>query len=312
MTRQGSSSERPPRVTREAGPSRGSILPPALHDRARVRVHPSQDDHARSRVPKASALCNPTSPLHGNVNERRQTRRPVSRDVEGSDPARRRIQTDGRHLTFVTRISPFAGRVTEASLRGNTKLPAERVELRPAATRMNVFRRSCEYGAATTGCPGDGKPGLTVLHDSRKRTCQRASSTRSLPNHVTTRTSQGARARHAARNPNLGHRSRPDAPPGGDEGAIGLDALHRSAALGTKASSGSAIRTTIFVVRAVWRQTHESRCEDSRVRECDLITCCVASPPRCPSDRHRPQGNHTRKRGVETKRFTRLPSRSAA
>jgi hypothetical protein len=136
MTRQGSSSERPPRVTREAGPSRGSILPPALHDRARVRVHPSQDDHARSRVPKASALCNPTSPLHGNVNERRQTRRPVSRDVEGSDPARRRIQTDGRHLTFVTRISPFAGRVTEAALRGNTKSSVERVELRPAATRM--------------------------------------------------------------------------------------------------------------------------------------------------------------------------------
>jgi hypothetical protein len=44
----------------------------------------------------------------------------VSRDVEGSDPARRHIQTDGRHLTFVTRISPFAGRVTEAAHRGNT------------------------------------------------------------------------------------------------------------------------------------------------------------------------------------------------
>jgi hypothetical protein len=76
------------------------------------------------------------SPLHGNVNERRQARRPVSCDVEGSDPARRRIQTDGRHLTLVTRISPFAGRVTEAALRGNTKSSVERVELRPAATRM--------------------------------------------------------------------------------------------------------------------------------------------------------------------------------
>jgi hypothetical protein len=38
-----------------------------------------------------------------------------------------------------------------------------------------------------------------------------------------------------------------------------------------------------------------SRCEDSRVRECDLITCCVASPPRCPSDRHRPHPSRVRK-----------------
>jgi hypothetical protein len=198
--------------SRSAGPSRGSILPPALHDRARVRVHPSQDDHARSRVTKASALRNPAC-LFAATRMQSARWRPVSCDVEGSDPARRRIQTDRRHLTLVTRISSFAGRVTEAALRGNTKSSAERVELRPAATRMtcsDVHASTARRHQGVRETASRGSPRFGAVHASRKRTCQLASSTRSLPNHVTTRTQQWGRARYGACSP----KSRPPIPRG--------------------------------------------------------------------------------------------------
>jgi hypothetical protein len=229
--------------------------------------------------------------------------------VEGSDPARRRIQMNGRHLTFVTRISPFAGRVTETALRGNTKPSVERDELRPTATRMTCsdVHASAARRHKVSGRQQAGAHQRFTL--SRKRTCQSASSTRSLPTDVASRVRQ-----RMANAPSLAARSSAtdrssDAPPDDDEGAIERDTLHRSSRSVRKRSRASAIRTAKLAVRWVWRQTSDRVCEDSRVRECDLITCCVASPPRCPSDRHRPW--LTTRLRVWPLGFTRLPQRSA-
>jgi hypothetical protein len=201
--------------------------------------------------------------------------------VEGSDPARRRIQTDGRHLTLVTRISSFAGRVTEAALRGNTKSSAERVELRPAATRMtcsDVHASAARRHQGVRETASRGSPRFGAVHVSRKQTCQLASSTRSLPNHVTTRTQQWGALVTVLAARNLGHRSHAGAPLRDDEGAIGRDALHRGVALGTKASSGSAIRATmtrrsggLATDPRIALRGHES----SRVRP-DHVLCCIA------------------------------------
>lgn len=198
-------------------------------------------------------------------------------DVEGSDPARRRIQTDRRHLTLSTRISPFAGRVTEAAHRGNTMSSAERGELRPAATRMTCSDVHASTARRQQGVRETASRGSRRFTLSRKRTCQRASSTRSLPNHVTSRAQQWVRFVTVLAARNFGHRSRLDAPPGDDEGAIGRDALHRGVALGTKASSGE--RDPIDETRrsAAWRQAHDRARgpESSRVRP-DHVLCCIA------------------------------------
>jgi len=108
---------------------------------------------------------------------------------------------------------------------------------------------------------------------SRKRTCQRASSTRSLPTCVAVR-------RHAARKPHdlATDRSRwmhlRTAMKGLADQVVPREGSDRRR---TKADPGRA-RSDI---RRRSREGASSRCEDSRVRECDLITCRVASPPRC-------------------------------
>lgn len=68
---------------------------------------------------------------------------------------------------------------------------AERVELWPSVTRIDVFRRHASPVRRQIGARGDSKPGLigdSML--SRKRSWQLASSTHSLPNRVTKRVRQ--------------------------------------------------------------------------------------------------------------------------
>lgn len=114
---------------------------------------------------------------------------------------------DGRKTPrSITRISSFAGRVTEAAVLRKGHVVAERVELRPADHACDVFRRSYESGAATEGVRKTASRGSRRFTLSRKRTCQLASSTRSLPTrarHVPAR--EDERASLAASN--AGHRS---------------------------------------------------------------------------------------------------------
>jgi hypothetical protein len=112
------------------------ILLPAPHDRARVRVHPSQDVHALH--PSSKGVGPPQSglPLRRKTNAAATSTETGGCDVEGAiPPAASSRRTEGTLRSF-TRISSFAGRVTEAALRRKAKLGAERGELRPAATRM--------------------------------------------------------------------------------------------------------------------------------------------------------------------------------
>jgi hypothetical protein len=101
-----------------------------------------------------------------------------------------------------------------------------------------------------------------------------------------------------------GHRSTFGCIPDEDEGATRRLALYRGEPPGTKAGRGKARSDT--KVGAPARELHRAG-EDSRVRECDLMMCCVASPPRCPSDRHRPSPSRARKRAVLLSGFARLP-----
>jgi hypothetical protein len=100
----------------------------------------------------------------------------------------------------------------------------------------------------------------------------------------------------------------------GLSGAALCSSQGRSVVLGTKASSGERDPIDVLCRSAVWRQTSIASARTREFRECDLITCCVASPPRCPSDRHRLLGHwgHPRKRVVSDQGFSRLPSGASA
>jgi hypothetical protein len=141
----------------------------------------------------------------------------------------------------ITRISPFAGRVTEAALRRKAKLGAERVELWPAVTRMTCsdVMRVRRGDSKVSGRRLAGAHGGCML--SRKRTCPTRILDSLAPDHVArSRARKRAVPRVtllAARY--LGHRSRQDVPPGVDEGATGRDALHRGGTRCTKARSSS-------------------------------------------------------------------------
>jgi hypothetical protein len=91
------------------------------------------------------------------------------RDVEGSDPARRTIQTDGRHLPLhhqelVLRGTGYRGcTAPQGAASGRTC---------GASARRRAYRRvptSCEPGAATMGVRE------TVSRGSRRFSCSRAS-----------------------------------------------------------------------------------------------------------------------------------------
>jgi len=154
------------------------------------------------------------------------------------------------------------------------------------STCSDVMRARC----GDRRCPGDSKPGLTAVARSREsERAQPASSTHALPTDAASRVPQGMAsvALLAASIP--GHRSTFGCIPDGDEGATRRVALHRGAPLCTKAGRGTRDPTGDIRRSVIPRGISIAR-EDSRVRECDLITCCVASPPRLPSDRHRPSG----------------------
>jgi hypothetical protein len=143
---------------------------------------------------------------------------------------------------------------------------AERVELRPSVARMacsDVMRARCGdkkvSGRRLAGAHGGSR-------SRESETSEHASSTRSLPNHATSRAPQGATNGAPLAASVLATDRHGDAPPRADEGATSRAALHR--ALG---SYESRLRHSAMTIA----------CEDPRVRECDLIMCCVASPPRC-------------------------------
>jgi hypothetical protein len=105
--------------------------------------------------------------------------------------------------------------------------------------------------------------------------------------------------------------------PGVDEGATRRVALHRGASQRTKAGRGKRDVADDHSSTGDPARDPPSRCEDSRVRECDLIMRCVASPPRCPSDRHRPSRLPVQPRAKasgrsDLKGFTRLPNGSSS
>jgi len=117
-------------------------------------------------------------------------------------------------------------------------------------------------------CPGDNKPGLIAVHALAQANVEHASSTRSLPNRCSVTCSQGQRTPRCSTASHPGHRSTLGCTSDDDEGATRRAALHRATRLVRKQVGASAIRT-------------DARARTERVRECDLIKCCVASPPRC-------------------------------
>jgi hypothetical protein len=154
------------------------------------------------------------------------------------------------------------------------------------STCSDVMRARC----GDRRCPGDSKPGLTAVARSREsERAQPASSTHALPTDAASRVPQGMASVTLLAASIPGHRSTFGCTPGGDEGATRRVALHRGARLRTKAGRGERDPTGEFTGWCSREGALIAR-EDSRVRECDLITCCVASPPRLPSDRHRLSG----------------------
>lgn len=108
------------------------------------------------------------------------------------------------------------------------------------------------------------------VHDSTSSTRFRSRPARVIP----VRKGWIARVRS---HPRAGHRLRKDAPPYGCEGALGQE-LFRSS--GTKAKQkGSVIRRRADPA-SVQREGGAITREDTRVRECDLIMCRVASSTR--------------------------------
>jgi hypothetical protein len=115
-----------------------------------------------------------------------------------------------RHQDLVLRGAGYRGRSSwQHAVSGRTcRAPARR-------HAYDVFRRSCEYGAATSRCPGDSKPGLTQVPwgDSRiaRAFVKITSSTRSLPTtwrHVfgnERRTSRCSQTRFSATDPTRVH-----------------------------------------------------------------------------------------------------------
>jgi hypothetical protein len=191
----------------------------------------------------------------------------------------------------ITRISSFAGRVTEAALHRKVKPGAERAGLWPAVARNDVFRRLASPAWRQKVQVGTASRGSRRFHALAKAIMPNAHPrlARSITG-AAKRVPQGATVAALL----AGLHTRPPidvgCTPGGDEGATRRVALHRGAAPCTKAGRGT--RDTADARSSTGGPARDptSRCEDSRVRECDLIMRCVASPPRCPSDRHRPLG----------------------
>jgi hypothetical protein len=191
----------------------------------------------------------------------------------------------------ITRISSFAGRVTEAALHRKVKPGAERAGLWPAVARNDVFRRLASPAWRQKVQVETASRGSRRFHALAKAIMPNAHPrlARSITG-AAKRVPQGANERCVARRPPYPATDRRWVHPRGDEGATRRVALHRSAAHRTKAGRGRRDTADDHSSTGDPARDPPSRCEDTRVRECDLIMRCVASPPRCPSDRHRPPG----------------------
>ena len=134
------------------------------------------------------------------------------------------------------------------------------------------------------GARGDSKPGLTAVHALAQANVPTRILDSLAPNHATSRASQGANGRRAARKPPYPATDRRwDAPPSADEGA-------------TRRTAPPQPRSARFVRKQVEAERDPKIAlrgsESSRVRP-DHALCCIA--PAVPSDRHRPPGSHERK-----------------
>jgi len=171
-----------------------------------------------------------------------------------------------------TRSAPFAGRATEATARRKARLQPNVWDFGPpprVSTCSDVMR--VRYGDRR--CPGDSKPGLTAVH---------ALAQANVPTSILDSLAPDPRgvARSPKGRPTLRRSTasypatdrRADAPPRFDEGATRRP-LFTGALAAYESGRGSALRTDDH-------SSFASRVEDPRARRCDLITCCVASPPR--------------------------------
>jgi hypothetical protein len=169
-----------------------------------------------------------------------------------------------------TRISSFAGRVTEAAVPRKGEPSGRTCRARPPVTRTtcsDVLR----VRRGDNRCPGDNKPGLTAVHALAQASVELildSFAPEPARRHVLARATNLALL--AASHP--GHRSTLGCTSDDDEGATRRAAPHRA---------------TRFVRKQVGASAELPRARTQRVRECDLIRvlCCIA--PAVPSDRHR-------------------------
>jgi len=193
-----------------------------------------------SRVTKALALFN-SSPRNRGA---RASRRPVSEGRRERSPSTASPRRTEGTCRSITRISSFAGRVTEAAVPRKGECSGRTWGALALRNAYDVFRRPASpvWRQKVSGRRLAGAHG-----GSRSRASERAnlaSSTHSLPNHATSRApyalTYGANERRVARKPPYPATDRRwDVPPGADEGATKRNTLHR-ASLRTKAGRGRA------------------------------------------------------------------------
>ncbi len=224
------------------------------------------------------------APCSLTLRNQRPQWRPVVASSKGAIPrgasSRRTEDTSLHHQDLVLRGAGYRGRSVPQGTRSSRTCGA-------TARRSRVRRvpTSCESGAATSGVRETASRGSRRFTLSRKRTCQLASSTRPLPTSVRHVSRKGQRARVCSQPRTLATDRRRDAPPVVDEGVARLGVPHRTSRRARKQLGEVAVRRRAGVSRETM-----TACEDSRVRECDLIKvlCCIA--PAVPSDRHRRKG----------------------
>jgi hypothetical protein len=169
-----------------------------------------------SRVTKALVLRNAPCPRNRDT---RVARRPVSagrRERSPSTASSRRTEGTRRSIT---RISSFAGRVTEAAVPRKGECSGRTCGALALRNAYDVVRRHASPARRQWVPVETVSRGSRRFTLSRKRTCQRASSTHSLPTtrrHVPRKGQTNARA--ARKPPYPATDRRWDAPPGADEG----------------------------------------------------------------------------------------------
>jgi len=121
------------------------------------------------------------------------------------------------------------------------------------------------------GVSGRRQAGAHHAHALAQANVRTASSTRSLPHRRDVTYPKGQRTPRCSTASTPGHRSTLGCTSDADEGATGPPLFTGATRLVRNQVEANAIRPRVG----------SSRARTERVRECDLITCCVASPPRC-------------------------------